>query len=345
VPDTVTVIPGQIPAQYFSFGGGMVGAEESSLGWVSGGINLCPRSALGDEVDAYVDASTTPSMVRFYRYSAPYGACNMNGQNLSPSASGNWSGPIAVAQGAFTRLAGGSAGLFLLSGDALKDGFSTPTAIDIRHYSLASHSFGPPTRLAVNASQDFDTNTGGGGLGENYVTGELAAVWPLPSAGGTVMGLVLSTDGGVRFSAVQDIANVGFGYAVGDNARVAVAANGGGFVTYEDAGGLHVADFDPIAAQYRRLLVKHGAVEVPVLCQAPTGSCDVRATLTRAGSAIASGHRTVRSGFTSILRLPLDPAARLVFTQGHGHLSATLKLEITREGASDNLTARVSLTR
>ena len=178
VPQSAMPTPGRIPDQSFPFGEGAFRSGESSLGWVSGGSGPCPLSALGDEVEAFEGDSTTPSTVRFFRYSAPTGPCSITGKNLSPSASGNWTDGGVVSQGALPRLAGGADGLFLLSGDAVRPGASKPTAVDVRHYDLASHSFGAPQRLAVVADEDFGTAGPAGGLGENYTTGEVAAVWP-----------------------------------------------------------------------------------------------------------------------------------------------------------------------
>lgn len=146
VPESAMPTPGRIPDQHFSFG---LGSAASSLGWVNGGTGACPTSALGDEVDAFEDASSNPYTVRFRRYSAPNGPCSVSEKNLPPSGSANWSASSVVAQGAFPRLAGGADGLFLLSGDAVKEGSPESTAVAIRHYNLSSHGFEAPQRLAV----------------------------------------------------------------------------------------------------------------------------------------------------------------------------------------------------
>ena len=55
-------------------------------------------------------------------------------------------------------------------------------------------------------------------------------------------------------SSVGDIARIGFGYADWDNARVALAPDGAGFVTWDDAGGLHVANLEPLTPKKRKAL-------------------------------------------------------------------------------------------
>ena len=64
----------------------------------------------------------------------------------------------------------------------------------------------------------------GGGLAENFDTGELAAVWPTFSTHADTMRLYLSSDGGAKFSGAQNVATVQSGYADFDNARVAISA-------------------------------------------------------------------------------------------------------------------------
>ncbi len=241
-----------IPEQHFPFGGG--GGEESSLGWVSGSSGECALSYPGDEVDAYEDANSHPASVRFYRYSSPTGPCSVTEKNMGPSSRGDWSGPTVVTQGAFTRLAGGAGGLFLLSGDAVSPPATEPTAVDVRHYDLATHSFGAQTQLAVVKKLDYEAGGPAGAIGENYTTGEVAVVWPDVAGANHQLSLYTSIDGGAHFASVGDIARIGFGYADWDNARVALAPDGAGFVTWKDASGLHVANLVPISPERKRAL-------------------------------------------------------------------------------------------
>jgi hypothetical protein len=79
--------------------------------------------------------------------------------------------------------------------------------VDIRHWSETTHTFAVPLRLQKNAGSLS------GGLGENYDTGELAAVWA--QGGNTnLMRLYLSADGGKKFTPAQDVATIGFAYGV-----------------------------------------------------------------------------------------------------------------------------------
>jgi hypothetical protein len=122
VPSSVTVTPGQIPAQWFNFGGGGsviggVSTGQTSLGWAEGGTAACSRVAPGDEVEAY-ETGSTPPQIKFFRWSAPTGPCAITGMDLGPSSAGTWVGPsTATINGQFPRLAGGNQGLWLLSGD------------------------------------------------------------------------------------------------------------------------------------------------------------------------------------------------------------------------------------
>jgi hypothetical protein len=161
------------------------------------------------------------------------------------------------------------------------------------------------------------------------------------------MRLWLSSDGGSRFSAAQDIATLGAAYADFDNARVSIADNGTGFVTFEDADGLEVADLEPLGLQYKRLKLTHLFVlDIPVTCQAPKGRCEGRANLKVKGTTVAGGHRFVPAGETSSLRVELGATGQALLAAAHGRLKATLELTITHIGAKpDSLTIHTPLDR
>jgi hypothetical protein len=327
VPSSVTVTPGKIPAQWFTQGDD-AGTDDTTLGWAGGGTVACSLNAPGDEVQAY-QVGDDP-IIRFFRWSTPTGPCGSDpGVNLSPSGANNWSGPTTVGDGQFPRLAGGKAGLFLLSGDDPSSS-GAPTTVDIRPYELASHNFGAAERLA-RIHNPSGLGPDAGGLGESFTTGELAAVWPDTSGDNGLMSLFISTDGGAHFSGGQAIAHVVGGYAINDNARVAVAANGAGYVTWEDDGGLHVADLEPLTTTYGRLTVHDSSkIELPITCEAPKGQCDATATIRAKGFEIAHGHRTVPAGMTKILTLRLNSkGTSLLSKASHHRLKAFLRLEIT----------------
>lgn len=319
--------PGEIPYQWFTFGGFIA---QTSLGWASGGSAACPLVQPGDEVEVYETAANTPA-IRFRRWSAPTGPCSMSGKNLGPSGQSNWSGPSDVAYGEYPRLAGGNAGLFLLIGE-FNAPVGAPSLIDILKYAPTTHSFGSPVVLS-GISHPSALGANSGGLGEDFTTGELAAVWPNVKGQNQLLSLFISTDGGKRFSAGTPIARVGFGYSDGDNARVAVAPSGAGFVSWEDFSGLHVADLEPIAAAYKRIVVHHRkTLEIPVTCEAPEGFCTVRALVTHGGTKLAIGHRHVPSGLTETLSMPITPAGSTLLAAHGYHLKGRLRLRIFHHG-------------
>jgi hypothetical protein len=332
VSSSVTVNPGQIPAQWFTQGGDHSGVsgvstDQTTLGWAGGGTVACKLNEPGDEVQAY-QVGDSP-IIRFFRWSTPTGPCGSDpGVNLSPSGANNWSGPTTGSNGQYPRLAGGKAGLFLLSGDDPgKTG--APTAVDVRPYELSTHNFGPARRLAtVHNPSGLDADWGG--LGESYTSGELAAVWPDVSGDDGLMSLYISTDGGAHYSAGQAIAHIAAGYAGNDNARVAVAADGAGYVTWQDDGGLHVADLEPLTTAYERLKVHDSnRLDLPVTCEAPKGSCAASAIVRASATKIADGHRKVPSGETKTLILVLNGKGdSLLSKASHHRLKASLKLAI-----------------
>jgi hypothetical protein len=260
------------------------------------------------------------------------------------SSQAAWGGPTVLGDGYLPRLADGAAGLFLLSEDSA-NGAPQPTIVDIRKYSTATHAFGARTQLAVNPGGAADLFSGGG-LGENYDSGELAAVWPQFSSNSPLMRLYLSTDGGAHFSPAQDVAAVGPGYAIADNARVAIADDGTGFVTFQDARGLQVADLYPLGAEYRTLRSSDGkTVRVSITCPAPRGHCKVTVRLSRAHAGkLAEARFAIAAGATRILKLRLGPLAIALLRSHHGRLAAVLTLLVRPPGAiAHTTTAHVTI--
>jgi len=200
--------------------------------------------AQGDPVESFV-LRTVPR-IGFYRYSG-------SGPITSPSS---WDGPTLVTDGYVARLAGGPAGLFLLSQDRPTIG-SGQLDVDIRKYDPATDSFGAPTTLAhVPTSTEYD----GGALYEDPVTGEVVVDWPGDAAAGPAGGAVwTSSDGGSVWSGPISLSGSSpivsgptalesppGGYAVLDNSRLVLTTSGQAFVTYRDAGGLEVANLGKI---------------------------------------------------------------------------------------------------
>jgi hypothetical protein len=329
--DTGELYGGPAGATEFAFdntGGGGVGG--SALGTTS----------VGEAVEAYW-LDSTPVKLAYYYFHEPPSPVPISPQD-------GWSGPVIVGTGYLPRLAEGAAGLFMISEDAGAGHAAQPNLVQIRKYSTATHTFGASHTLASDGAGEAANLFLGGGLAENEDTGQLAAAWPdFTDSGTSVMRLWLSTDGGSRFSAAQDVATAGFAYADSDNARVAIADDGTGFVTFQDAHGLEVANLEPLAAQYARLKLAHPSVlELPVTCQAPKVACKATASITVGTTTIATGQRLVLAGETSTLRLVLDASGQALLAAAHHHLKATLELTITHHGAPpDALTIHTVIVR
>jgi hypothetical protein len=314
--------------------GGPAGASEFSFeGTGGGGVagSALGLTASGEVVEAYWLESSTPTLAYYYFRAA-------NPDPISPQT--GWNGPVVVGHGQLPRLADGADGLFMLSEDSVNT--SQPTAVDVRKYNPATHLFGAPLTLADNPANTPDP-FGGGGLAENYETGELAAVWPQFDEGGaSLMRLYLSTDGGTRFSPAQYVATVGSSYLAMDNARVAIADDGTGFVTFRDGGGLEVSDLNPIAAQYKALHSNSKFVYLAVTCPAPKSPCKGSASIGRppgtAKGIVAKGKFSVPAGATVTVKLRLSGHGTKLLNSRHGRLTATLTLLLALPGAATHTT-------
>jgi hypothetical protein len=317
---------------------GSGGVAGSTLGVSSFGSTAA--GAPSDIVEAYWLLSTPPTLAYYvWGYNSP--------TRIPPSPQAGWSGPHVLGAGYVPRLAEGKSGLFLLSADSLQGG--QPTVVQIRKYDLTTHSFAAPQTLTTTPSTAAYLFAGGG-LGENLETGELAAVWPQLET--RLLRLYLSGDGGRHFSPAQYIATLN-GYIPEDNARVAIANNGTGFVTFQDDSGLQVADLYPTDAQYRTLTSKkhHGTntVSVPVTCPTVKGNCKVGISLAHPHGAhagiLASHHFSIGPG-TSTLKLDLNSTGAALLTSGHGRLQAILTIVLHPPGApSHTTTAHVTVNR
>ena len=328
--NTNEILAGAAGVTEFTFentgGGGVAG---SALGLTS----------TGEVVEAYWLETSPPTLAYYY-----FRASNPN--PISPQV--GWSGPTVVGQGDVPRLADGADGLFMLSSDSVHAG-AEPTAVDIRKYNPSTHAFGAPHALAHDPASTAYLFTGGG-LGENSHTGELAAVWPRFSGNGaSLMRLYLSTDGGARFSPAQYVATVADSYRAMDNARVAIADGGSGFLTFRDARGLEVANLSPIAAQYTTLKTNGKLVYVPVTCPAPKGTCKVEPKLTLGKGktllTLAAGKFTLAAGATKTLGVPLKAAGASLLASGHGHFNATLTILTHSSAGTQTTTAHVTVRR
>lgn len=188
--------------------------------------------AAGNPVTAFWNISSPPYPVRFYRYN---GAGSMTSE-------ANWTGPTTVTSGYMPRLAGGAAGLWLVSQDYASPASSLPTAVNVRRFDGAT--FGSPLTLVDDPTASlFD-----GGQITQSPNGRIAVVWPSPSPvdGFRVMRLFTSADGGASFGGPAHIAAIGSGYSLNDNAKLALADDGQGWLTFRDGEGLKVADLSPL---------------------------------------------------------------------------------------------------
>ncbi len=213
---------------------GTGGVASSTLGYVHGTIeDSFTKQQIHPEVEAYYNLSSPAPEAFFYRYYAKGG--NVDGEEKG------WEGPFKVSDGYVPRLAGGPAGLFMLSTD-IAPGESTeaqPSAVDVRKFNEASHTFEAPVMIAkipTSAGTLFDS----GDIYENPETGTLYVVAPVVDGEEYVMRLWESSDAGKTFHGERDIAKISSGYT--GIPRLAVAANGQGWLTFNDGGGLEVAD-------------------------------------------------------------------------------------------------------
>jgi hypothetical protein len=308
----VQYIFGPLGVAVFTFGaaGPYVDIEASALG----------TTTTGDIVEAYTSDAAAVDAVDYFFYtpSAAYPYVFGTGE-------ASWQGPVTLADHYAPRLADGRSGLFMIAGSEPP---GKRSAIDVFHWSAATHSFGAAHRIAP-----LSISGSNGGLGENYDTGELAGVWPTETASGAErMDLFLSTDGGASFSPGQEIATVGNSYGGFGTARVAIADTGTGFVTFQDARGLEVADLEPLPTQFTGLHVTGRSLGVPVTCSAPKHACTVALTL-KAKHAGRTQTFHLDSGVTHVLKLRLSPALLSVLKSRHTRVRAKLTLKISSPGA------------
>jgi hypothetical protein len=218
---------------------GAGGVASSTLGFVTKSVtDPTTHQLVYPEVEAYYNLSN-PYEVFFYRYA---------NNGTADGVEAGWKGPFKVSDGYTPRLASGPAGLFLLSTD-LAPGApleAQPSVIDVRKYNETTNTFGTPTTIATIPTS-AGTLFNSGDIYENPETGYLYVAEPvIGGEGNYVMRLWESTDAGNTFHGERNIAAIGFAYS--EIPRLAVAADGQGWLTFKDAGGLEVADLNAIPA-------------------------------------------------------------------------------------------------
>jgi hypothetical protein len=184
----------------------------------------------GNPVVAYYNLTSPPYPIDFVHY---------NGSG-SKTTEADWSQPAQVASGYLPQLAGGASGLFLLSEDYPSATAPYATVVDVRKYT--GSSFGPPVKLF----EDPESELYNGGDIAQSPGGHLAVVWPKFSGSAPTMRLLVSTNGGTSFSAPTAVATLGSAYSDQVNAQATINDDGGGWLVYNDAGGLELADLTPL---------------------------------------------------------------------------------------------------
>jgi hypothetical protein len=162
-------------------GGGSLNFTDPGSGGVAG-------SSMGldgaNPVIAYWNISDPPYPLLFYHYDG-------SGSHTSEA---NWVGPTEVTKGYEPNLAGGPAGLFMVSQD-YSGGSQYPNAINVRRFD--GTNFGAARTLAVDASTNLFV---GGAIAQSPSGNRISVAWPGKRAGdgAFVMRLFTSTDGGAQ---------------------------------------------------------------------------------------------------------------------------------------------------
>jgi hypothetical protein len=206
----------------FSFSDpGSGGVAGSSLALLSG----------GKPIEAYWNLSDPRYRILFYRY--------IGGGPATTEAT--WTGPTFVTNGYEPHLAYGTKGVFMVAYEYSTASSDQPSVVRVRRFNGTTF-----TTLRTLAT-DKRTNLFAGGAIAESPNGGLAVVWPgyRKGDGRYVMRFFASPDGST-FKEHIDVARIGSGYSIRDNARVTVGNGGLGWVTFRDEKGIHVADFTPI---------------------------------------------------------------------------------------------------
>ncbi len=225
----------------------LIGAENAGLGFSAfttsgeglGDLQLAEPGP-GGVADATMglDSAGNPVQAWFNLNSGQYTIdfAHYNGSG-SKTTEADWTGAQEVTKGYVPSLAGGAAGLFLLSQD-----FTTPTesyakGVDVRKYT--GSSFGAPLRLFT----DKETDLYAGGTIAESPAGHVAVVWPefygVPQS---EMKFLLSTNGGASFTTEPNVAGLGSAYADDGNASLSIGDDNEGWVTFVDSAGLQLAN-------------------------------------------------------------------------------------------------------
>jgi hypothetical protein len=184
-------------------------------------------SALTPVLVATDNPTSTPAQIAFWRYT---------GGDVNTVAA--WAGPTKVDEGNSTRLAGGPAGLVLMSNSQQGKGFNTQ--LQSRHFDESSSTFGPAVN--VGKPEDARENDLAQAQAGGAAAGRLFAVWVHDSG----LRLSTSSNGGAAWSTPTDIVREQNLFHL----RVEAAPDGQGFVVWDqnsDGGQVKAAPLIPIA--------------------------------------------------------------------------------------------------
>lgn len=201
----------------------------------------------------------------------------------------NWEGPTIIKEGENPRLASGPDGLFMVSEDFLS-GEGSPPTLELRRFEEGSKKFGAPIALSGNDLQGDPP-----GIYENPDTGALYIAWvAVNGAGSRVIELTESTDGGATFHGEREIASVKPSFT--GPLRLGAGDAGSGWLTFNDEGGVEVADLNTQVKPTPLVLA-------PAAPPTPTAI-----TTTQSGAGISAASLTVPLG------TPVTDQARLAGT-------------------------------
>jgi hypothetical protein len=212
----------------FTAAGGLGGFSLSEPGPGGVAASALGLDSSGNPVEAYYNLNSPPYGIFFTRYTGAG----------SKTEEKDWTPATPVTSGYEPRLAGGAAGLLMVSEDYTSPSEKYASQVDVRKFT--GTSFGPPLTLYNDAHAElFD----GGAIAQSPA-GHVAVVWPQYGGPTAVMRLFTSSNGGAGFGAPITVANLGSAYGDQVNAQVAVNDDGGGWLTFTDSSGLEYANLE-----------------------------------------------------------------------------------------------------
>jgi hypothetical protein len=271
---------------------GDFGLEEPGPGGVADAT--MGLDSAGNPVQAWFNLSSP-------QYTIDYDHYNGSG---SKTTEADWTGAQEVTKGYVPSLAGGAAGLFLLSQDFTTPSESYAKGVDVRKYS--GSSFGPPLHLFT----DKETDLYAGGTIAESPAGHIAVVWPefygVPQP---EMKLLISTNGGASFTTEPNVAGLGSAYSDFGNASLSLGDNNEGWVTFLDSAGLQLANLSSGALEPKETTTHSTVGTDTVTLKGPT-SCvrpGQKVTVTLTVKSAKRKHKVVLKIYQVIFRVDNTP--------------------------------------